>query len=199
MYIQVPSDERLTRSDRHREASSQPELDYLKAVNGAAPPQDPQLLFLLMGAFSNANQPAEGAEFLSARLKEFADRLSDAQRALYLSAIGLLRAQHASSIPLFSRIGNVKETIAMLDEAKTLSGGQIFVVNWISGVVRSQLPGFFHQKQTALDDLRWCEANITKAPHVGWLREVNFRLGKLLLDDGDRIGAEKTERLQEFR
>src|SRR6516225_4484294 len=129
--------------------SHRPELEYLKAVNSAAPPQDPQLLFLMMGAFANANQQAEGAEFLSARLNEFAPRLSEAQKALYLSAIGLLRAQHASSISLFGRIGYVKDTISMLDQAKKLSGGQIFVVNWISGVVRSELPGFFQQKQAA--------------------------------------------------
>src|ERR1700737_5267885 len=105
-------------------SSSRPELEYLKAVNGAAPPKDPQLLFLLMGAYANANQQAEGAEFLSARLNEFGPRLSDPQRALYLSAIGLLRAQHASSVSLVHRFGYVKDTIAMLDRAKRLSGAQ---------------------------------------------------------------------------
>lgn len=170
-------------------ASHGPELEYLKAVNRAAPPQDPQLLFLLMGAFANANQQAEGADFLSARLDEFKTRLTDAQKALYLSAMGLLRAQHASSVSLIHRIGYVKDTIAMLDQAKQLSGGQIFVVNWISGVVRSQLPGFFGQKQIARNDLEWCAANISKAPHIGWLREVDFRLGKLALGDGDQTRA----------
>src|SRR5467141_276463 len=169
--------------------SSRPELEYLKAVNGAAPPQDPQLLFLLMGAYANANQQAEGAEFFTARLNEFGPRLSGAQKSLYLSAVGLLRAQHASSVSLLHRIGYVKDTIAMLDQAKQLSGGQIFVVNWISGVVRSQLPGFFHQKQAAQDDLTWCAANIAKAPQIGWLREVDFRLGKLALADGDQAKA----------
>src|SRR5713226_6326090 len=170
--------------------SSGPELEYLKAVNSAASPQDPQLLFLLMGAYANANQQAEGAEFLTARLNEFGPRLTDAQKALYLSAISLLRAQHASSISLLHRIGYVKDTIAMLDQAKQLSGGQIFVVNWISGVVRSQLPGFFHQKQIAQDELTWCVANADKAPQIGWLREVYFRLGKLALADGDQAKAQ---------
>jgi glyoxylase-like metal-dependent hydrolase (beta-lactamase superfamily II) len=184
---------KILKHDRRedRRASSRPELEYLKAVNSVAPPQDPQLLFLLMGEFANANLQAEGAEFLSARLNEFAPRLSDAQKALYLSAIGLLRAQNASSISLLGRIGYVKDTISMLDQAKKLAGGQIFVVNWISGVVRSELPGFFQQKQAALDDLRWCEANIAKAPDVGWLREVDFRLGKLALADGDRAAAQE--------
>src|SRR2546425_1084087 len=119
-----------------RRGSTRPELEYLKAVNSVAPPQDPQLLFLLMGEFANAKQQAEGAEFLSARLNEFAPRLNDAQKAVYLSTSGLLRAQHAFSISLFGRIGYVKDTISMLDQAKKLSRGQIFVVNWISGVVR---------------------------------------------------------------
>jgi hypothetical protein len=35
--------------DQTQSGSSRPELDYLKAVNSAAPPKDPQLLFLLMG------------------------------------------------------------------------------------------------------------------------------------------------------
>jgi glyoxylase-like metal-dependent hydrolase (beta-lactamase superfamily II) len=176
-------------ANQNQSSSSRPELEYLKAVNSAAPPQDPQLLFLLMGAYANANQQAEGAEFLSARLNEFGPRLTDAQKSLYLSAVGLLRAQHASSVSLLHRISYVKDTIAILDQAKRLSGGQIFVVNWISGVVRSQLPGFFHQKQAAQDDLTWCAANIAKAPHIGWLREVDFRLGKLALADGDQAKA----------
>ena len=56
----------------HAEASShRPELEHLKAVNSVAPPQDSQLLFLLMAQYSNANLQGEGAEFLSARMKEF--------------------------------------------------------------------------------------------------------------------------------
>jgi glyoxylase-like metal-dependent hydrolase (beta-lactamase superfamily II) len=176
-------------ANRNQSGSSRSELEYLKAVNSAGPPQDPQLLFLLMGAYANTNQQAEGADFLTARLNEFGPRLTDAQKSLYLSAIGLLRAENASSVSLLHRIGYVKDTIAMLDQAKRLSGGQIFVVNWISGVVRSQLPGFFHQKQAAQDDLTWCAVNILKAPNVGWLREVDFRLGKLALADGDQAKA----------
>src|ERR1700686_4521048 len=93
--------------------SRRPELEYLKAVNTVAPPQDPQLLFPLMAEYSNANLQAEGAEFFSTRLKEFGPRLTDVQKALYLSAIGLLRAQHASSVSLLHRAGYVKDTIAI--------------------------------------------------------------------------------------
>ncbi len=36
-------------------ASHRPDLEYLKAVNQVAPPQDPQLLFLLMAQYASAN------------------------------------------------------------------------------------------------------------------------------------------------
>ena len=84
------------RRDHTGASFHRPELEYLKAVNSVAPPQDPQLLFLLMGEYSNANLQGEGAEFFSARLNQFGPHLTDTQKALYLSAIGLLRAQHAS-------------------------------------------------------------------------------------------------------
>src|SRR5216683_3751935 len=135
--------------------SRRPELEYLKAVNSVAPPQDPQLLFLLMAQYSNAQLQGEGAEFFSARLKQFGPGLANPQKALYLSAIGLLRAQHASSVPLLHRIGYVKDIIAILEQAKQLSGGQVFVVNWITGIVHAQLPSRFHRKKTAQDELAW--------------------------------------------
>src|SRR5882724_9790552 len=171
-------------------ASLRPELEYQKAVNTVAPPQDPQLLFLLMAQYSNANLQGEGTEFLSARLKEFGPRLTDAQKALYLSAIGLLRAQHASSVSLLHRIGYVKDTMAILDQAKRLSGGQVFVVNWIAGIVHAELPNIFHQKKTAQDELAWCVENADKAPHAGWLREVYYHLGKLALSSGEQVKAQ---------
>jgi glyoxylase-like metal-dependent hydrolase (beta-lactamase superfamily II) len=172
-------------------ASTRPDLEYLKAVNQAGPPRDPQLLFMLMGQYASANKHAEGAEFFSARLKEFEPRLTDPQKALYLSAIALLRAQHAQKVPLLHRIGWVKETIAILERAKQLSGGQIFVVNWTAGVVRAQLPDRFHQRKAAHDELLWCVANVEKAPHAAWLREVYYQLARLASVDGDKAKAQE--------
>jgi glyoxylase-like metal-dependent hydrolase (beta-lactamase superfamily II) len=168
-----------------------PELEYLKAVNSVAPPKDPQLLFLLMAQYSNLNLQGEGAEFISARFKEFEPRLADPQKALYLSAIALLRAQHASSVALLHRIGYVNDTIAMLDRARQMSGGQIFVVNWIAGVVHSELPGLFRQSKAAETELAWCLDHADRAPHAGWLREVDYHLGKLALARGERAYAEE--------
>src|SRR5262249_14171961 len=124
-------------------ASRHPDLEYLKAINSVAPPRDPELLFLLMAGYSNLNLHGERGEFFSGRLKEFDPRLTAPQKALYLSAMGFLRAQHASSVSLLQRIGYVKETIAILDQARQLSGGEVFVVNWIPGIVRAELPRQF--------------------------------------------------------
>src|SRR5215813_3542081 len=88
-----------------------PDLEYLKAVNSVAPPKDPELLFILMTEFANSNLQDEGAEFFSARLREFEPQLTPVQKSLYLGIIGLLRAQHASSVPLLKRYGYVKDTI----------------------------------------------------------------------------------------
>jgi glyoxylase-like metal-dependent hydrolase (beta-lactamase superfamily II) len=172
-------------------ASIRPDLEYLKAVNQAAPPRDPQLLFMLMGQYASANKHAEGAEFFSARLKEFERRLTAPQKSLYLSAIALLRAQHAQKVPLLHRIGWVKETLTILDRAKQLSGGQIFVVNWTAGVVRAQLPARFHQKKAAHDELQWCVENVEKAPHAAWLREVYFQMARLARLDGDKVKSQE--------
>lgn len=170
-------------------ASHHPDLEYLKAVNAVAPPEDPQLLFLLMAEYSSANLQGEGAEFFSARLEEFRPRLTDTQKSLYLSAIGLLRAQHASAVPLLKRYGYVKDTIGMLEEAKQLSGGRIFVVNWIAAIVHSNLPGYFHERKAAETELAWCVENADKAPHAGWLREVYYHQAQLARADGAETKA----------
>lgn len=177
------------KSRTNSSASRPPELEYLKAVNSVAPPHDPQLLFLLMAQYSNANLQGEGADFFSARLLEFEPRLTNAQKALYLGAIGLLRARHASSVPLLHRIAYVKETISILERSKQMSGGDIFVVNWIAGIVHAELPSRFHQELSAEAELRWCLENADKAPHAGWLREVYYHLGKLALAGGDQAKA----------
>src|SRR5499433_3846191 len=180
----------LRSGERHTAKLRNPDLEYLKAVNSVAPPKDPELLFILMTEFGNSNLQDEGAEFFNARLREFEPQLTPAQKSLYLGIIGLLRAQHASAVPLPKRYGYVKDTIATLDQAKQLSGGQLFVVNWIAGVVHAKLPGYFHQGKTAQEELTWCLEHAEKAPHSAWLREVYYHLGKLALHDGDTAKAQ---------
>jgi glyoxylase-like metal-dependent hydrolase (beta-lactamase superfamily II) len=179
----------LRSPDKRSAKRHSPELEYLKAVNSLAPPKDPELMFILMGEFASSNLQDEGADFFSARFREFEPQLTSAQKSLYLGIIGLLRAQNASRVPLLKRYGYVNDTIATLDQAKQISGGQVFVVNWIAGVVHTELPGFFHQRKAAHEELAWCVEHADKAPHPAWLREVYYHLGKLALNDGDPAKA----------
>jgi hypothetical protein len=107
-----------------------PELEYLEAVNHSGPPQDPQLLFLLMGQYANANLHREGTERLSTLLKALEPRLSDEQKSLYLAAIGALRAGHANDVPLLRRLGWVKDTIGILEEAREKSGEDVYLLSF---------------------------------------------------------------------
>ena len=181
----------LRSGDKHTAKIHNPDLEYLKSVNNVAPPKDPELLFILMTEFSNSNLQDEGAEFFSARLREFEPQLTPIQKSLYLGIIGLLRAQYALRVPLLKRYGYVNDTIATLDQAKRLSGGQVFVVNWMAGIVHTEIPGYFHQRKTAQEELAWCLEHADKAPHPAWLREVYYHLGKLALKDGDTAKAQE--------
>jgi glyoxylase-like metal-dependent hydrolase (beta-lactamase superfamily II) len=166
-----------------------PELAYLKQVNAWRPPADPQLLFLLMGQYANAGRPLEGAAYLDGLRRLFDPQLNDTQRALYLTAIASLRAGGAASVPLLQRIGWVRDTLAMLDEATRLTHGQAFITHWMSGVVRAQVPSFFGQREVAEAELRWCVQHADQLPHPGWLREVHFQLATLARERGDAATA----------
>jgi hypothetical protein len=85
----------------------------------------------------------------------------------------------------------VKDTIAILEQAKRQSGGQIFVVNWIAGIVHAQLPGFFRQRRVAQEELTWCLVHADNAPHVAWLREVYHHLALLAAANGDETKAKE--------
>ena len=87
------------------------------------------------------------------------------------------------------RIGWVNETIRDLQQAKKLSGGSVFVVRWMTGVVSAQLPGIFRQKANALEDLNWCVTNAAKAPGPEWMNEVYFWLATLYHKDGQSAKA----------
>jgi glyoxylase-like metal-dependent hydrolase (beta-lactamase superfamily II) len=166
-----------------------PELEYLKAINRAGPPADPQLIFLLSAQYSNANRLEEGISTFESLMREFGPRLDPVQKALYLTALASLRAQHANDVSLPRRIGWVRDTLAMLDEAKSLTHGEAFVTRWMSGIVRARLPSIMGERANAKQDLQWCEQHASAFPHPGWLREVYFSLGSLRRAEGDEAGA----------
>ena len=115
-------------------------MAYLKYVNQLRPPSDPELLYILMAQFANAGRYAEGIEYFNGELRRFKPALSDTQQAHYLTAIASLRAGEARQIFLLRRLGWMRETLALLDEAKRLTSRQMFVARWMSGVVRAQTP-----------------------------------------------------------
>lgn len=179
-----------TGASPEREATDRPELAYLKQVNAWHPPSDPQLLFLLMQQYANAGRHLEGAAYLDELRRRFDGQLDDTGRALYLTAIASLRAGGAGQVFVLERIGWMRDTLAMLDEAQRLTRGEAFITHWMSGIVRSEMPGFFGERSTAEAELRWCLQHADKLPHPGWLREVHFHLAKLLRDRGDDAQAQ---------
>jgi len=86
----------MAHSTRTQSDISLPRLEYLKAVNNVGPPKVPQLLFLLMAEYANANRQAEGMEFLSARLSEFSPRLTEP------AGEGILLCEDMVTPPVFS-------------------------------------------------------------------------------------------------
>ncbi|WP_124541868.1 MBL fold metallo-hydrolase [Piscinibacter terrae] len=179
-------------------AGNRPELAYLEQVNRWRPPSDPQLVFLLMGQFANAGRHAEGIAFFEDLRHRFGPQLTDGQRAIYLTAIAVLRAGHAHDVSLFKRYGWVRDTVRMLDDAKQLTHGEAFVMRWMSGVVRARLPGFFGERDAALADLSWCVAHADKAPHANWLREVHFHLASVHRERGNLAEAQREQALSGY-
>ena len=175
-----------------------PELAYLKQVNRWRPPSDPELVFLLMGQFANANRHAEGADYLDTLRKRFDAQLDDQQRAIYLTAIASLRAGAAGEVPLLMRIGWVRDTVRMLDDAKRLTRGEGFIMRWMSGIVRAQLPWLFGERDMALADLTWCATHADKAPHAGWLREVHFHLAAVHRQIANDTEAQRQQTLSGY-
>ena len=72
-------------------------------------------------------------------------------------------------------------------------------MNWIAGIVHTELPGFFHQRKAAQEELAWCVEHAEEAPHSAWLREVYYHLGKLALHDGDTAKAQEYLRRSGYR
>jgi glyoxylase-like metal-dependent hydrolase (beta-lactamase superfamily II) len=151
-----------------------------------------------MSQFANANRHAEGAAFFDDLLERYDAQLNDGQRAHYVAVIAALRAGHANEVPLLQRYGWVRETVRMLDRAKQLTRDEAFIPHWLSGVVRTQLPGFFGEGQTALADLSWCVDHAGQAPNPGWLREVHFHLATLHRRFGNLAEAQTQQRLSGY-
>jgi glyoxylase-like metal-dependent hydrolase (beta-lactamase superfamily II) len=165
------------------------ELEYLEVINEAGPPEDPRSVFLLMAEYLSANRLQEGIHFIDSLLEKHDAGLSPAQRALYLSSLGILRARHAEDVPLLQRIGWVNETIEMLESAKKLGNNEEFMSRFAAGIVYAQLPDRFEMKEQAYRDLDWVVQHRDAAPEPGLLREAYFQLARLHETDGNTSEA----------
>ena len=175
----------LAPSSTESYAVFRPDLAYLKALIRTGARTDPQLVFLLAAQYLNAGQTRSGIAFFEATLDRPGDALPAARRAVHMAALGLLRAVHTSKLTLFARPAWVSRTVEILEQAKKISDDRSFAVRWAAGIVYARLPGLFGKRKDAIRELEWTEANIDKAPHHGWLREVYFHLALAHKNEGN--------------
>ncbi|MFQ5992365.1 MAG: MBL fold metallo-hydrolase, partial [Nitrospiraceae bacterium] len=166
-----------------------PELEYLKFVNGAGPQSDTRLIFLLMAEYLNTNQLEAGVEFFTAVLANHGEQMAPDEKSVYLSVLGVLRASYAPRAPLLKRKGWVNETIDMLEEARSLSNDQGYLARWATGVVYAQLPEQFGKKDVAREVLHWLLDHQGESPSAGLLREVYFQLARLSHEEENESAA----------
>ena len=115
--------------------------------------------------------------------------MSPGQRAVYFSALGVLRASYANNVPLLKRVDWVNETINIMETAREISNNNNFLIRWTTGVVYAQLPDRFEKREQAYQDLKWLIKNRDKEPQPGFLREVYYQLANLYQQDNNEQEA----------
>jgi glyoxylase-like metal-dependent hydrolase (beta-lactamase superfamily II) len=186
---------------------SQPELEYLKAVNDAGPAGTTLMILALTVQYSNLNRQEEGIERFESYLQRYDAELEPRQRAVYLSCLALLRADRAQNLPpwqLPAQIDLVQRLLAELREAKELTidepdfspNYEKLLPRWISGLLLTNLPWPFGNKEQALKELAWAERTITQNSEsrenaFQFLREVYYNLSLLYRDSGNQEQARR--------
>jgi len=168
--------------------TTQPQRAFMESMIERDPAAEPRLVFLLLGHYGATNQSRAGLTFFERVLAEHRG-LDSALRALYLGAIGALRAQTAEEIPLLRRVAWVERGIGELDESVRLSDG-MFITRWLRANVLAQLPDRFEREEMALQELRWLEANLDDAPAPGLDREVLYLRAVILRRRGEGARAQ---------
>ena len=96
------------RDESHSASTSLPDLEYLKAVNRVGPPQDPELLFLLMTQYSTAIGKVRVWNFslLASTKYEMAADLIESAEAKFPGSEPLKRARRFASLKLIEKNQN---------------------------------------------------------------------------------------------
>ena len=160
------------------------ELAYFKALNEAGPPQDPQIIVLLMQEYQNSNRRAEGVAHFGELMARYDGALTPPQEVTYLASLGILRAEMAGQVPMVRRAAWVGDTIEILDRARAMGGETAFYPRFATGLIYSQLPALFGKAGQARTDLEWLVENRANAPQPGLMRAVYTALARLYQADG---------------
>jgi hypothetical protein len=130
---------------------SQPELEYLRALNETDPAGQSVIILILATLYSNLSRYAEGVEAFEGFLAKHRARMEPWQRAVYLSSLALLRARAAGATPPWNLLSTIRlagQTLAAVDEAKELTRAEPdageqnskLIARWVSGLLNAQLP-----------------------------------------------------------
>jgi glyoxylase-like metal-dependent hydrolase (beta-lactamase superfamily II) len=193
-------------------SQSQPELDFMAAVNDARP-GDSSVIIPLCVHYVALNREVEGI----IKFEGYAQRLgqSDAQKAVYLGCLALLRAARVKNLPpwqIGEQICLIRQLLTETKEAKRLTENdpdysihheKIFA-RWVSGVLHSQLPWPFGNAQLALEDLKWCERAIHSSPDAlentcQFLTQVRYCRAILARNAGNSEEAKRFLKLSGYK
>ena len=169
------------------------EIELFETLLSHGHNDQPQNVFALVNAYVAANQQGIGQAFFAQLDAAYGATMAPAGRAHILAAQGLLRALHADDVFLLRRIGWVRDTFAVLDQAAGLAPDDPWVM-WSAGLVYAQVPGFFGKRDDALAVL----TALADAPHTeplpGMYREVYRHLAILHGRAGDAAAAAEYQR-----
>ncbi len=160
--------------------------------------RDPRGVLLALNAYLNANQKAHGIALFEGVLNQYRREMAPETQALYLSCLAILRATYADEIPLMRRIGWVKDSFALLQEALDLTGSAHPIPHWAAGMVFAQVPGFFGKRKAAYTHLNRLAARPESEPVYGFYREVYRQLELLNRADKNTAAADHFQRLSGF-
>ena len=117
----LPSKPFSTFKQHENDRSFHADIAFYETVLSYGPIEDPNPVFLLANAYIASNQQDYGIPYFENIIERFSSQMNDGAKSNYLSAYALLRASYAERIGILSRIGWIKNTFGILEEAKALS------------------------------------------------------------------------------
>lgn len=181
--------ERFAASDGDR--SFQSMLQQFEVILSYGDVEDPRVILQAMNLYLTSNQQQFGIELFTEILSIYADGMTPDTRAIYESALGVLRAAHADRIPLHRRIGWVRESFQLIETALGRSGSEHPIPHWAAGMVYAQVPWFFFKTSAAFKHLQWLADRPHTEPTYGFYREVYRQLAALSARARDSANTEK--------